>query len=106
MSTRWKEPKAWLHGLLSGAIGGAAAAGTSALGTNVASTLGVPIHALDLKQLGVILVSSGMFNAMLYLKKSPLPEIEVSIITKTVEEKKTVTTSTTSDPPSEPQTKG
>ncbi len=104
MSAHWKEPRAWLHGLIAGAIGGGATAVTAAVGTNTASTLGVDVHTIDLKQMGAIFLSSVAFNALLYLKQSPLPELEVTVSAVTVEETRTVTTSTTNEP-TEPQTK-
>lgn len=66
--------KTWLHGLLGGAIGGAATAGSAFLGMAGAHAAGVSdISIPNAKTLGVILLSGALTSAFAYLKQSPLP---------------------------------
>lgn len=87
---RWLKWETWLHGLMAGIIGGAAASGVSWLGMTGAKAAGADVPVLNLKSLGVILLSSGIFNALLYLKQSPLPAI--STVTETTITQETATT--------------
>ena len=64
----------WLHGLIGGIVGGVATAVTNWLGISGLASLGVNVHPLDLKQLGWVLVSSGVASAAFYLKSSPVPD--------------------------------
>lgn len=70
-----RNPRAWLHGLLAAFIGGGASALTADQGLQLAVRMGVDVPVLNLKALGIVFVSSGIFNAALYLKQSPLPPI-------------------------------
>lgn len=81
----------WFKGLIAAFIGGGA--------TIVSSMVIAPdtfnIH--DLKKLGQLAVASGIINACMYLKQSPLPNIEIQ--TTTTNETKATTTVTTPQPP-------
>lgn len=68
--------KKWFHGLLSAFVTGGASAATAGVGTSVAHAAGAGVAPLDAKQLGVVLLSSGVFGALAYLKQSPLPPPE------------------------------
>ncbi len=63
----------WAHGLFAAFIGGGATAATAQSGIALAQTAGVEVHLMDLKTLGIVFVSSGIYSAMAYLKQSPLP---------------------------------
>lgn len=65
--------KHWLHGLLAALITSASTAGLSILGVAGAEALGVNVPQLDLKQLGIVLLSGGIVGTLSYLKQSPLP---------------------------------
>ncbi len=80
---------AWAHGLGAAVIGGAASAGSTWLTMAAAKASGVDVPALNLKALGIIMLTSGILNALLYLKQSPLPseEEEVTVTTTTTETK-------------------
>lgn len=71
----FKNPRAWAYGLVSGVVGGACSSTAAWLGTNVVKAAGIDIPALNLKHLGIILLSAGAFNAFSYLAKSPLPQL-------------------------------
>lgn len=72
--TSWRT---WIHGFGATVIGGTASAGAAWLGNAAAKAAGVTeLPDLNLKSLGIILVSSGLLNAFLYLKQSPLPPLE------------------------------
>lgn len=79
----------WIKGLIAAFIGGGA--------TIVSSMVIAPdtfnIH--DLKKLGQLAVASGIINACMYLKQSPIPNIEI----QTTNETKPTTTVTTPQPP-------
>lgn len=64
----------WIYTLLKTVIGGVAGAGSAWLGTLVGSQLNSDIHALDLRQMGFVLLSSTLLNLFFFLKQSPLPE--------------------------------
>lgn len=70
---RWQN---WLHGLFGGIIGGAASAGSAWLGLVAAKSVGVDVPTLNLKALGVILLTSGIASGLAYLKQSPLPPLD------------------------------
>jgi len=61
--------KPWLHGLISAFIGG---------GANVVATIVIDPDVLagGLHKAGALWVASGVISAALYLKQSPLPNIE------------------------------
>lgn len=64
----------WIYTLLKTVIGGVAGAGSAWLGTLVGSQINSDIHALDLRQMGFVLLSSTLLNLFFFLKQSPLPE--------------------------------
>ena len=73
--TRFKDPWLWLRGLGASVIGGSAGAGGSWLGMAAAKSAGVDVPVLNLKSLGIILLSSALASLFMYLQKSPLPDI-------------------------------
>lgn len=64
----------WIYTLLKTVIGGVAGAGSAWLGTLVGSQINSNIHALDMRQLGFVMLSSTLLNLFFFLKQSPLPE--------------------------------
>lgn len=79
----------WLKGLIAAFIGGGA--------TIVSSMVIAPdtfnIH--DLKKLGQLAIASGIINACMYLKQSPIPNIDI----QTNNNHETTTSNTTSPNP-------
>lgn len=71
-----KRVRHWAHGLGSAFITGGASALTAGAATALAPTVGIAIAPLDLKQMAVVFLGSGVFGAMAYLKQSPLPPEE------------------------------
>lgn len=76
--SKFKDPIAWLYGLISGAIGGGATAGVSTLGLLVGNVAGADVKPLDFKQVGAVFLSGAVMSAILYLKQSPLPPLDES----------------------------
>lgn len=70
-----RSPRAWLHGLGAAFIGGGASAIAADQGLVLAQRMGVDVPMLNLKALAIVFLSSGIINAALYLKASPLPAI-------------------------------
>ncbi len=68
--------KVWVYTLAVTVIGGAATAATSWLGMIGAAAAGVDVPSLNLKALGVILLSAALFQTFSFLAKSPLPKPE------------------------------
>lgn len=66
----------WVYALLWTVVGGVASAGSAWLALKVGHEAGVDVAALDLKQLGVICLVSGLMNLFFYLKQSPLPKLD------------------------------
>ncbi len=104
MNSRWLKWETWLHGLVGGAIGGAANAGASWIGMVSAKAAGLDVPTLNLKSLGIICGTSALLSAFLYLKQSPLPEISsITETTVTTAKQTTVETATIkSDSPKQP----
>lgn len=74
----------WLYALVSHFITGGAAALTAGTGTALAHSVGVDVAPLNIRQLGVVFISSGVIGAMAYLKQSPLPgPTDTEILSKT-----------------------
>ena len=63
----------WLRGLVGGFIGGAATAGGAWVGMSAAHSAGADVPLLNIKALGIILLSGGLSSTFAYLKQSPLP---------------------------------
>lgn len=63
----------WLKALVAAVVTGSSSSGLSALGISVADSAGLNIGQLNLKQLGVMLVTGGLVGALAYLKQSPVP---------------------------------
>ena len=70
------KKRKWFRGLAGGVIGSAASNLAAALGLGAASSMGVKVTALDLKQLGVLFVAGAISGAVLFLKQSPIPPAE------------------------------
>lgn len=71
-----KSPRAWFHGLVAAFVSGGATVFTTDQGLSLARRVGMNVQDLDWKTFGVLFLTSGFSGAMLYLKKSPLPQIE------------------------------
>jgi len=65
--------RVWGSGLLATVIHGVAAAGGSFVGLATARGMGVDVPQLNLNQLGVVLLASGLSSLFAYLRRSPLP---------------------------------
>lgn len=68
MLIKFKSFEFWLYGLFSALIGGAS--------TAVAAKIVLPNTIVDFEDFWKLAVSSGVINAVFYLKQSPLPKIE------------------------------
>lgn len=78
--------KAWIRGLFTGVILGAATAGSSWMALATAKGLGIDVPVLNWKALGTILVAGSVSNFFAFLKQSPLPTVvETSTVTVTHE---------------------
>jgi hypothetical protein len=71
-----KSTRQWLRTLAAHFITGGASACTAGAGTALANSVGLPIAVMDLKQLVVVFLASGLYGAIGYLKQSPLPPEE------------------------------
>jgi len=65
----------WLYGLAGGVIGGACGTVSAYMGMALAKGVGVEIQLPNWKAIGIMFVTSGFFNAVLFLAKSPLPMV-------------------------------
>lgn len=74
--TKISSPRIWLHGLASAFIGGGASAITADQGLILAERLGLNVVTLNLTEVGVVFLSSGIVSAAMYLKQSPLPPLK------------------------------
>lgn len=70
--TSWRV---WLHSLAACFIGGGASAVTAAGGLYAAKGFGIDVPLLNFKAAGVVFLSAGAWNALAYLKQSPLPSL-------------------------------
>lgn len=69
--SKLKNPSVWIHGLISALIGGAA--------TSISTIVVAPEQfnlAGGLANVGKVALVSGIVAAAMYLKQSPLPQIE------------------------------
>lgn len=66
----------WLYSLGVAVIAGTSSAVVTWLGMAGASAAGVDVPPLNFKALGIILISSCVFNLFTFLKQSPLPKPE------------------------------
>ena len=82
----------WAYGLLNAVIGGTATTVSAWLGIAGAKAAGLDVSVMNFTALGSILVSAAITNLFFYLRQSPLPTIETSIV-KTTVESQTVTES-------------
>jgi hypothetical protein len=82
-----KDWRMWLHGLISAIIGG--------ISTSIVAMWVAPdtFNFSDLEKLGQLALGSGLINAAMYLKQSPLPKIKTHV-SRTVERTTTVTEET------------
>lgn len=76
LMTRFKNPWLWLHSLVAAFIGGGASAITTQMGLLMAQAVGMPVRPLNWSELGIVALSAGIYNAAMYLKRSPLPPLE------------------------------
>lgn len=74
--TKIASPKLWLHGLASAFIGGGASAITADQGLILAQRIGLDVVTLNLAEVSVVFLSSGVVSAAMYLKQSPLPSLK------------------------------
>lgn len=65
--------RVWLRGMIAAVIGGVSSAGLAYLSMNGAAAAGVDVPNLNLKALGIILLTSGLVSLFAYLKQSPIP---------------------------------
>jgi len=73
----------WVYALISHFITGGATAVTAGTGAALAHSVGVDVQPLNLQQLGVVFLSSGIFGAIAFLRQSPLPgPTDTEIISK------------------------
>lgn len=72
---RLSQLEFWLYGLLSGFIGGGAAAAGSAGGLATAHASGMDVPVLNFKAVAIVFLCAGATSAFAYLAKSPLPPI-------------------------------
>ena len=68
--------RVWISALGATVIHGVAATGGAFIGVATAKGLGVDVPQLDWKQLGVVLLTSGLSSLFAYLRKSPMPKAE------------------------------
>ncbi len=66
----------WIQGLGAYVIHGVAAAGGAYIGLATAKGMGMDVPQLNLKQLGIVLLSSGLSSLFAFLRKSPMPKAE------------------------------
>lgn len=64
----------WLKSLVAAFIGGAATAGSTWAGLAAAQSAGVDVPQLNWKALGIVLLTAGVTNSLMYLRQSPLPD--------------------------------
>ncbi len=70
------KTRLWWRSLFAAGITGAASTALSAAGIATANGLGANVPQLDLKQVGVMLLSGGVVGLLAYLKQSPVPPEE------------------------------
>lgn len=70
MKLKWDK---WFYTLLQTVIGGVASSGSAWLGTLIGNQVDASIQPLDLKQFGLVLVTSTLLHLFFFLKASPLP---------------------------------
>ena len=100
--TRAASLEFWLYGLVSGFIGGGATAAVSAGSIGIAHASGVDVPNLNFKAVGIIFLSAGVSNALMYLSKSPLPPmVTVTETTSTISQTEKTTVATKTVPESE-----
>lgn len=74
--------KQWAKALIATIVTGGANNALAALGIGAANMVGIKIPALDLNQMGMIMLSGGLVGALAYLKQSPVPPDEAPIAPK------------------------
>jgi hypothetical protein len=68
--------RVWISSLGATVIHGTAAAGVATVGVATAKGFGVDVPQFSLKQLGIVLLSSGLSSLFAFLRASPLPKAE------------------------------
>lgn len=75
MKLKWSH---WFYTLGKTVIGGVASSGAAWLGTLVGNQLDKGIAPMNLKEFGIVLLTSTAMHLFFFLKQSPLPEDEES----------------------------
>jgi hypothetical protein len=70
MKLKWDK---WFYTLAQTTIGGVASSGAAWLGTLVGNQLDAAVQPLNLKELGIVLLTSTILHLLFFLKQSPLP---------------------------------
>lgn len=86
----------WLWNLVRAFVTGSIQAGGAALGVAGADAVGIKMPELTIRQIGVIFIWGGIAGTILYLSKSPLPDINIQNGTTN---ETTTSTTTTPQPP-------
>lgn len=73
MSIKLKWDK-WLYALGQTVIGGVASSGAAWLGMLVGNQVDNTVQPLNLKELGIVVVTSTLLHLFFFLKQSPLPQ--------------------------------
>lgn len=73
MITIPKKTGQWIKSLTAAIISGAVNNALGAIGITTANLVGMKIPQLDLKQMGVLMLSGGFIGMLMYLKQSPVP---------------------------------
>jgi len=87
MKLKWDK---WFYALCQTTIGGVASSGAAWLGMLVGSQVDKTVEPLNLKELGIVLVTSTLLHLFFFLKQSPLPaEVTETTVTTTKTETET-----------------
>lgn len=73
MSLKLKWDK-WLYALGQTVIGGVASSGAAWLGMLVGNQVDATVQPLNLKELGIVMLTSTLLHLFFFLKQSPLPQ--------------------------------
>jgi len=71
MRLKWDR---WLYALGQTVIGGVASSGAAWLGMLVGNQVDATVQPLNLKELGIVMVTSTLLHLFFFLKQSPLPQ--------------------------------
>lgn len=70
MKLKWDK---WFYALVQTTIGGVASSGAAWLGMLVGNQVDASVQPLNLKELGIVLLTSTLLHLFFFLKQSPLP---------------------------------